>query len=193
MLVRKMQFEDIEACARLMAESPLWQRYGVSEASAARRFEGGLAQQEQIAVAEVDAKAAGFIWYSARGAFNLSGYVMLIGVAAEQRSRGVGRALMDHAEGALFRETQDIFLLVSDFNEDAQRFYQRLGYRPVGAIPDYILPGVAELIYHKRDPNRCAASRFYPAKTSRPTGQPSNPWRQPCRTACEKSSRRPCS
>jgi ribosomal protein S18 acetylase RimI-like enzyme len=161
MIIRKMMFEDIEACAQLVAESALWQRYGVTEESAARRFEGGLAQQaglahgEQIAVAEVDEKVAGFIWYSARGAFNRSGYIMLVGAAPEQRSRGVGRALMDHAEEELFRDgCGDIFLLVSDFNEGAQRFYQRLGYRQVGAIPDYIISGVAELIYHKPDPSR---------------------------------------
>jgi ribosomal protein S18 acetylase RimI-like enzyme len=155
-----MQFEDIEACARLMTESGLWQRYGVTEESAARRFEGGLAQQaglerqERIAVAEVDEEVVGFIWYAARGAFSRSGYIVLIGVAAGQRGRGVGRALMEHAEGELAREGGgDIFLLVSDFNEEAQRFYRRLGYRQVGAIPDYILPGVAELIYHKTYPS----------------------------------------
>jgi ribosomal protein S18 acetylase RimI-like enzyme len=161
MLVRKMQMEDIEACARLVAESALWQRYGVTEESAARRFEGGLAlqaglaRQDKIDVAEVEGRAAGFIWYAARGAFGRSGYIRLIGVAPEQRGRGVGRAMMDHAEGEIFREgVGDIFLLVSDFNEDAQRFYQRLGYRQVGAIPDYILPGVAELIFYKPDPSR---------------------------------------
>jgi ribosomal protein S18 acetylase RimI-like enzyme len=92
MIVRKMQFEDIEACARLMAESGLWQRYEVTEASAARRFEEGLAQHAEIAVAEVDGKAAGFIWYSARGAFDRSGYIVLVGVAAGLRGQGVGRA-----------------------------------------------------------------------------------------------------
>jgi ribosomal protein S18 acetylase RimI-like enzyme len=56
---------------------------------------------------------------------------------------------MEHAEQELFRTGKDIFLLVSDFNIDAQSFYQRLGYRQVGAIPDYLIPGVAELIYHK--------------------------------------------
>jgi ribosomal protein S18 acetylase RimI-like enzyme len=79
---------------------------------------------------------------------------VLVGVAAGLRGQGVGRALMDHAEETLFRQVGDIFLLVSDFNQDAQGFYQRLGYHPVGAIPDYILPGVAELIYHKRGPDR---------------------------------------
>ncbi len=42
------------------------------------------------------------------------------------------------------------FLLVSDFNEDAQRFYEREGYLRVGPLPGLVLPDVAELLYWKR-------------------------------------------
>jgi ribosomal-protein-alanine N-acetyltransferase len=41
-------------------------------------------------------------------------------------------------------------LLCSDFNTEAQRFYRRAGYEQVGALPDYVVPGVAELIFRKR-------------------------------------------
>ena len=149
MILRKMQLTDIGVCARLMAASPLWQRYGVTEAIAAARFEQGLAHQADITVVEQDGEVAGFIWYAARGAFNRSGYIMLVGVDPDRLKQGIGRVLMEHAEQELFRTGKDIFLLVSDFNTDAQRFYRRLGYRQVGAIPDYLISGVAELIYHK--------------------------------------------
>jgi hypothetical protein len=46
--------------------------------------------------------------------------------------------------------SSDLFLLVADFNTDAQQFYQRRGYEQVGAIPAYVLPDVTELIYRKR-------------------------------------------
>jgi len=75
---------------------------------------------------------------------------MLIGVQGDARGAGVGRALMAQAEGALFARSADVFLLVSDFNEAAQAFYQRLGYEQVGIIPGYIVQGVAELVFCKR-------------------------------------------
>lgn len=148
-LIRPLCQADVPALARLMADDPLWQRYGVTEASAARRLGQGLAEGATIAVAEVDGEPAGFVWYVAKGAFARSGYIMLIGVQPQHRGQGVGEALMAHAEAAMFAAATDIFLLVSDFNVAAQRFYARLGYQQVGAIPDYVVPGITELILRK--------------------------------------------
>ncbi len=148
--IRSMLAEDVPTLARLMASDPLWQRYGVTDASAAQRLRAGLAQGATIAVAEVDGNMAGFIWYVARGAFDRSGYIELIGVQPHMRGRGVGRALMGAAEAELFAHASDVFLLVSDFNHAAQAFYRRLGYEQVGAIPGYVVTGVAELVFRKR-------------------------------------------
>lgn len=152
LLLRPIQSIDIVPLAQLMAANSLWQRYNVTEASAAQRLQNGLDQQATIIVAEVEGEPVGFIWLAERGAFNRSGYIMLIGVRADRQGQGVGRALLLAAESALFTQVADLFLLVSDFNQAAQAFYQRLGYRQVGAIPDYVVPGITELIFHKRRP-----------------------------------------
>lgn len=148
--IRPLRAGDILACAAIMADSPLWQRYGVTQDSAARRLQIGFDDLETIAIAELDGAVAGFVWYVLDGAFHRSGYVMLIAVREGLRGSGIGQALMAHAEDAMYPLVRDIFLLVSDFNLGAQRFYRRLGYVQVGAIPDYILPGISELIFHKR-------------------------------------------
>jgi len=147
--IRPMRESDITPLARLMASTPLWQRYDIAEASASKRLAAGLADGATIAVAELDGEPVGFIWRVERGAFNRSGYIMLIGVKPELRGRGIGQALIEHAEASLFASSSDIFLLVSDFNYDAQRFYTQLGYEQVGAIPDYVVLGITELIFHK--------------------------------------------
>ncbi|MEZ4863322.1 MAG: GNAT family N-acetyltransferase [Caldilineaceae bacterium] len=147
--IRPLTNTDITPLAHLMATTPLWQRYGVTEANATARLQSGLTAQETIAVAEAAGIPTGFVWYVARSAFQRGGYIMLIGVAATARSQGIGAALMAHAEATLFAQADSIFLLVSDFNAAAQRFYQRLGYQQIGAIPDFVLPGVSELIFYK--------------------------------------------
>jgi len=155
MLIRPIQADDIGVLANLMVATPLWQRYGVTVASATARLHQGFTQNATIAVAETQSatgqpQLGGFIWYVTHGAFQRGGYVLLIGVQPTLRSQGIGAALMHHAEQAMYAEVASIFLLVSDFNAAAQRFYQRLGYQRVGAIPDFVLPGVSELIFYKR-------------------------------------------
>ena len=151
MIIRPMAPGDVPSLARLMAGDPLWQRYGVTEESAARRLREGFAAGAPIAVAEIEGEPVGFVWYVERGAFNRSGYIMLIGVQRDARGSGVGRALMEHAEAALFAQASDVFLLVSDFNEAAQAFYGRLGYEQVGTILGYVVPGISEQIFRKRN------------------------------------------
>ena len=43
-----------------------------------------------------------------------------------------------------------LFLLTSDFNHGAQRFYERRGYQRAGALPAFARPGIVELLYWKR-------------------------------------------
>lgn len=150
--IRPMTRADVPAVAAIMADNLLWQRYDVTIASATRRLQRGLETSATIAVAEVEERVAGFVWYVVDGAFQRSGYIMLFGVAPDVQGQGIGRALLTHAEHALFAAGSSIVLLVSDFNHEAQRFYQRHGYLQVGALPDYVKPGVSELIYYKRRP-----------------------------------------
>jgi ribosomal protein S18 acetylase RimI-like enzyme len=160
MIIRPFTAADVPGCAQIMAENPLWQRYGITPESAAQRLADGLAQNAAILVASTllplqtpedgaGGRPAGFVWYVEKGAFFRSGYIMLIGVDPAHQGQGIGEALMDEAERRMFEKTKDVFLLVSDFNEGAQRFYQRRGYVQVGALPGYVLPDVAELIFRK--------------------------------------------
>lgn len=150
LMIRLLTLADISDIARWVAATPLWQRYGVTEASFAKRLRDGLAEGATIYVAEHNTQVIGFLWLVERGAFNQSGYIQLIGVHPDARSAGVGRMLMKFAEEKIFAQGRDVFLLVSDFNTDAQCFYQRLGYRQVGKLDDYVVQGVSELIYYKK-------------------------------------------
>jgi ribosomal protein S18 acetylase RimI-like enzyme len=146
--VRPLAPTDIPGIAHWVAATPLWQRYDVTELGFAERLSQGLAEGATIFVAERAGEALGFLWLVARGAFNRSAYVQLIGVRPESRTGGVGRALMQFAEARA--SSRDLFLLVSDFNTEAQAFYARLGYAQVGKLDDYVIPGVSELIFCKR-------------------------------------------
>lgn len=149
--IRPMQQDDVRACAAFIAVTPLWQRYGVTVSSATERLSTGLRSGAVMLVAEGRlGEVQGFVWLVVRGAFDRSGYIPLIGVDSAARGQKIGQRLLKAAEDHLRPLAKDIFLLCSDFNLDAQRFYERQGYTKVGAIPDYVLSGITELIYRKR-------------------------------------------
>ena len=134
--IRAIKFDDIPGIATWVAATPLWQRYGVTAESISQRLHDAVAEGATIYIAARASDVVGFLWLIERGAFNRSGYVQLIGVRPDERGSSVGRALMQFAEQKIFAQGRDLFLLVSDFNNDAQRFYQRLGYREVGKLDE---------------------------------------------------------
>jgi ribosomal protein S18 acetylase RimI-like enzyme len=158
-VVRRLRPEDIEPCARIIAGDPLWRRYDVAlprarrvlrQALAASRRGGPAARAAgECAVAHWRGQVAGFVWFRLDGTFHHSGYVRWIGVAAVARGRGVGQRRMRYAEERIFRAGPNVFLLVAEFNASAHAFYRRLGYQKIGAIPDYVVPGVTERVYRK--------------------------------------------
>src|SRR5215813_11616861 len=90
---------------------------------------------------------AGFLILNMAGAF--VGYIQTVCVAPDFRGRGIGTRLVRFAEERIFRESPNVFLCVSSFNGDARRLYERLGYSEVGALPDYLVAGHAEILMRK--------------------------------------------
>jgi ribosomal-protein-alanine N-acetyltransferase len=157
--IGRLRERDVEPCARIVAGDPLWQRYGISlprarrlvrSALAARRRGGAAAHEAgEVAVARAGGEVLGFVWFRPTGTLAHSGYIRWIAVAPRARGGGVGRTLVAHAERRIFAAGPNIFLLVSEFNTGAQAFYRRLGYAEVGAIPDYVVPGITERLFRK--------------------------------------------
>jgi GNAT superfamily N-acetyltransferase len=156
--VRPLTLPDIPVVTGWLVITPLWQRYQLTETKARSALELGLSRADILLVSDCDledGQACGLAWCLREGAFGRSAYLRLLGVRTGHTGRGVGAALLDYAEQAAAKITRDMFLLVSDFNVDAQRFYQRQGYTRIGAIPGYVLPNVTELLYWKQLQTEC--------------------------------------
>lgn len=148
-----MTLADVDACGEILLGYP-WTHYAMTLERARAALVSGLDQMttglSQLHVAQCNENITGFIWWMPRGAFFHSGYIRLIGVAPSAQGHGTGRALIEAAEASVIEASRDMFLLVSDFNANAQAFYRRLGYVQVGALPEYVLPGISELLMRKR-------------------------------------------
>jgi ribosomal protein S18 acetylase RimI-like enzyme len=147
--IRPLRDTDVEVCAAIMLELPLWQRYGTTPEEARALFTAALTGSARARVAEDRGRVIGFVVYSLRGTFDRSGYVRAVGVAAGAQGRGTGDRLMRAAEEDILSHGPNVFLLVSAGNADARRFYERRGYRWIGEIPDYVRAGITEALYRK--------------------------------------------
>lgn len=146
-----MEPADFPIVAAWMMSDSLWQRYQLSEERIAADFARGWERGDVLLVADADTPARGFAWCLLDGMFGAFPYLKRIGVDPGSAGQGLGSLLMDQLEQELLdRQRHELFLLVSDFNLDAQRFYQRHGYQEIGRIPDLALSGIAEVLYRKQ-------------------------------------------
>jgi ribosomal protein S18 acetylase RimI-like enzyme len=135
---------EIEACARMMAESEPWVTLQRDYTASLRNLSS---PEKEIHVAVQGEEVIGFIVLNLHGGF--VGYIQSICVAPTWRNHGVGRQLVDFAEDRVFEKHPNMFICVSSFNPGAQRFYRSLGYDVVGEIKDYIVDGHSEILLRK--------------------------------------------
>ncbi len=148
-LIRPLEMFDVPPVAEIIAGNALWQRYGITFDNAQEVLLEGLRRSSEMYAARLDEKVAGFIWFDLTGTFYHSGYVRWVAVHPDFQNRGLGKILMDFAEEKILKIGPNVFLLVSHFNTAAQRFYERLGYKKVGELPDFYKAGITEWIYRK--------------------------------------------
>ena len=150
MSVRPLAAADVPHLAEALAPLPLLARYGRRADRLAADLLAGLARGEGLLAWEESGEALGLAWFLRDGTFGLGGYLRLIALAPGAAGRGAGAGLLAAFEAEVALSSRHAFLLVSDFNEGAQRFYQRHGWSRVGALPGLVLPDVAEVVYWKR-------------------------------------------
>lgn len=128
----------------MMTQSEPWLTLG-------RSYEGSLAilqnPMKERYVALVGGQVAGFLILDMRGP--LTGYIQTICVRPDLRGHGIGTGLIAWAEERIGRESPNVFMCVSSFNEAAQRLYSRLGYEVVGRLADFLVAGHDEVLLRK--------------------------------------------
>lgn len=77
-------------------------------------------------------------------------YLQILAVLPELQGSGAGSTVLDWYEAtAMSARMRNVWLCVSGFNVDAQRFYERYGYTLVGHLKDLMRDGDDELLMRK--------------------------------------------
>lgn len=133
-------------CEEALVNSELGRKYFTKEGSARKQLEEGISKKE-IYVALEDNKCLGFVWVIENGIFHSFPYVHIITLKEEARGKGIGTKLLNFVE-ELYKDTK-LFLVVGDFNNDARRLYESLGYSLIGDLKDLYEEGITESLMMK--------------------------------------------
>jgi ribosomal protein S18 acetylase RimI-like enzyme len=145
-MIRDMSPDDREAIVHFLVDSDPWKTLGYTQTDWTRIF-CPLPQGRDSYVAALDGRVAGIA--IVRQQFLLGDYLELLGVAEWARNKGVATRLLRHVEELVFGRTKNLFACVSDFNRSARDFYHKQGYQEIGAMPNFLIPGSAEILLRK--------------------------------------------
>jgi ribosomal-protein-alanine N-acetyltransferase len=143
--IRKFQTAgECDIAARLLMNTDPWKTFG-------RTYENCLDAvtnpQKEAYGAFIGAEFFGLLVLDLTGP--LKGYIQAVCIMETARGNGLGKIMVDFAEKRIFTISPNCFLCFSDFNKKARVFYENLGYKQVGILENYMIPGHAEFLMRK--------------------------------------------
>lgn len=144
---------QLEACASCLSNCVLGERYFYDRKHTVEFLKDGFDKGE-IHLCVNNDTVLGFMRIDPKGTFAKFPLLRVIAVNEKHRNQGIGKAMIEFYELMGFEEANKVFLLVSEFNTDAKRLYERLGYTEVGKIPDLYQKDTAEYFMMKKKEER---------------------------------------
>ncbi len=147
--IDKGNIEHLRDCEEALVNSELGRRYFSQAGSARSSLEKGFENDDIYVALDDDRICIGFVWVIANGIFHSFPYIHIIAVKSEKRGQGIGKKLLKHVEDVYYSNCSKLFLLVADFNPEAKRLYESIGYTEIGKIPDLYRKGITECLMMK--------------------------------------------
>jgi ribosomal protein S18 acetylase RimI-like enzyme len=146
----KGNIDYINDCEDALINSELGTRYFSKEGSARKALEDGFSKEEIYVAVDINDNCKGFVWVTLNGMFRSYPYVHIIAIKKENRKQGIGKKLLKFVEDICFKDYYTkLFLVVADFNMEAKRLYERIGYNEIGVIPNLYREGITEYLMMK--------------------------------------------
>lgn len=143
-VIKLAQAHQTHDCLSCVEHSDLWDAYFKANPTVENSLLEMIHRKQIYVAVDLNEACVGFMGIIHQGCFRRFSYLSLIAVKREHRRKGIGRKLIEKFETFGFEKADRLFILVSDFNDQAQQLYHRLGYQKVGLIPDLFKDGISE-------------------------------------------------
>lgn len=156
MAIERVSAEELNQCSDILFVPEIGQLYFPKKEMLQEELEKSMDWDCVYADKSPDGETIqGVIWYQREGLFHSFPYLHMIAVRSDCRHQGIGNRLMEFFEqdslrGGKNKMRTKAFLLVSDFNSNAQKFYLSRGYEEMGRLDSLFRKGVAEKLLMKQ-------------------------------------------
>src|SRR4030042_1130659 len=153
--VRQMTDEDKTAIIQILQNIPEFKpaEIDVAEEVIDSYLGDSIRSGYHIFVAEVGSSIAGYICYGPTPLTEGTWDIYWLAVAPDKQSQGIGKALLNFAEGNIKERKGRLALIETSSKpeyEATRRFHRAQGYEMACRISDFYAPGDDKLVFQKR-------------------------------------------
>ena len=153
--IRPMTAEDRLAVVTILKKTPEFEppEIPVAEEVIDSYLRAPVDSGYSIYVAELGSKVVGYVCYGWTPLTQGTWDIYWIAVAPSEKGRGIGKALMAHAEAEIGKARGRLILVETSSKPSYERtrnFYRSQGYQLITRIPDFYSPGDDKLTLQKR-------------------------------------------
>ena len=153
-VIKEAEEKHVIFCVNILQNTGLGTIYFSNYQKAADLLLHALAQHELFVALKDDDDCLGFMYYMPKGVFGSYPYLHIVAVKEEYRNLGIGKQLIKYfEENSSDYSSTKYFLTVDDFNQQARKLYESLGYQCVGKLKDFYKSGITSYIMMKATNN----------------------------------------
>ena len=149
-VIKEAEEKHVIPCVYILQNSELGTVYFSDYKKAADLLLHALAQRGLFVALKDQEECLGFMYFMPKGVFGSYPYLHLIAVEEKYRNLGIGKQLIKYFEkNSSGYSSTKYFLTVDDFNPQARKLYESLGYQRVGELKDFYKNGITSYIMMK--------------------------------------------
>ncbi len=149
-VIKEAEEKDVDLCVDILQNTELGTVYFSNRKKTEDLLLYALAQRLLFVAQNDNEDCLGFMYFMPKGVFGSYPYLHIVAVKEGFRNLGIGKQLIKYfEENSSDYSSTKCFLTVDDFNPQARKLYEFLGYQCVGELKDFYKTGITSYIMMK--------------------------------------------
>lgn len=136
--------------ARIFATLSPWSDYGISAEHLSRYLQTEEAGAPRLIITDAKNSSREIGALGLRFNWMYGPYIQFLALVPAVQSQGIGTAILNHIEQiARDHQQRNLWVVASEINHKAIRFYENFGFKKAGVLEDLVADGHNEVLFRK--------------------------------------------